>query len=65
MHLSCSPHAGVILTGISAGYEHTCAVATGGGLWCWGNNNYGQLGISNYVQQYSPMALGLGAGRKE
>jgi alpha-tubulin suppressor-like RCC1 family protein len=29
---------------ITAGYSHTCATRTGGTLWCWGANNYGQLG---------------------
>jgi len=31
------------VTAISAGSEHTCAVA-GGGAWCWGFNYTGQLG---------------------
>lgn len=26
------------------GVRHTCALDTDGGLWCWGNNRYGQTG---------------------
>lgn len=29
---------------LSAGTGHTCAVATGGSLFCWGYNAFGQLG---------------------
>ncbi len=29
---------------VSLGIEHTCAVKTDGGLYCWGLNDYGQLG---------------------
>ncbi|MFM7198282.1 MAG: hypothetical protein ACKO2D_10425, partial [Chloroflexota bacterium] len=29
---------------IAAGGKFTCAIATGGGLWCWGSNASGQVG---------------------
>ena len=29
---------------ITAGYKHTCVVLTDGGVACWGDNNWGQLG---------------------
>lgn len=31
---------------IAAGSEHTCAIR-GGALFCWGSNNFGQLGLGN------------------
>jgi alpha-tubulin suppressor-like RCC1 family protein len=32
-------------TGVAAGYNHGCAIRTGGDLWCWGDNRFGALGI--------------------
>ncbi|WP_232469031.1 hypothetical protein [Bdellovibrio bacteriovorus] len=32
---------------ISAGYYHTCAVNSAGGVLCWGNNTTGEAGHSN------------------
>ena len=29
---------------VSAGNRHTCAVIEGGGVWCWGDDTYSQLG---------------------
>jgi hypothetical protein len=29
---------------VAAGYLHTCVIKTNGSLWCWGDNEYGQLG---------------------
>ncbi|HMN07617.1 MAG TPA: Ig-like domain-containing protein [Gemmatimonadaceae bacterium] len=37
---------GVTFTEISAGGRHTCGIATGGDLYCWGANDSLQLGTS-------------------
>jgi alpha-tubulin suppressor-like RCC1 family protein len=38
---------GVGNTSISAGDHHSCIVTAPGGVKCWGQNSYGQLGIGN------------------
>ena len=55
---------------IAAGYKHTCAVLSGGGLKCWGYNNRGQLGTGARYDWNTPTnvwyttdAVAVAAGR--
>jgi len=35
---------GVPVSSVASGFDHTCAVTTGGDAFCWGDNFFGQLG---------------------
>lgn len=46
---------------IDAGFAHTCVVALGGEVWCWGENGSGQLGDGTTTDQTLPVKVsGLG-----
>jgi alpha-tubulin suppressor-like RCC1 family protein len=55
-------HVPVAVSGLAAGVvavaggdSHTCAVATGGVVKCWGDNLYGELGINSNSDSHVPV----------
>ncbi len=48
---------------VAAGWEHACALSRAGGVKCWGNNVYGQLGDGTFNSQFTPVNVqGLNGG---
>jgi alpha-tubulin suppressor-like RCC1 family protein len=43
--------------GLAAGGTHTCAIARGGGVMCWGRNYHGQLGNGSKLSNLVPVSV--------
>lgn len=52
---------------LDAGLNHTCAIAAAGGVWCWGSDEFGQLGddptFGAAATSQVPLPVALPAGR--
>ena len=53
--------AGVSFQSIAAGSAHTCALTTTGQAYCWGWNEYGQLGNNSTTNSRIPVAVQMPA----
>jgi alpha-tubulin suppressor-like RCC1 family protein len=48
---------------IATGSAHSCALTTGGGVKCWGDNSIGELGDGTFVERHAPVNVsGLTSG---
>ncbi len=59
------PSNGKVMVDISAGYQHTCGLASDGTAYCWGFNGHGQLGSGNNTDSSVPVAVATGLKFKQ
>ena len=56
------PNLAHAVSAVSAGMSHTCALATDGGVQCWGSDTDGMLGVGIDIRRLTPVdAVGLEA----
>jgi prepilin-type N-terminal cleavage/methylation domain-containing protein len=44
-------------TQVDCGWNFTCALKSDGTVWCWGDNQDGQLGNGNLIDQFTPVQV--------
>lgn len=51
------------VTAVSVGIDSSCVLDMNGAVWCWGNNNVGQLGNNSTTNSLAPVqVMGLSSG---
>jgi alpha-tubulin suppressor-like RCC1 family protein len=51
------PPASECTNAVTAGREHACAIRSDGTAWCWGRNDYGQLGDGTNTDRTAPVMV--------
>src|SRR5690606_34698155 len=51
---------GLTFTQVSVGGDHSCGIATAGALYCWGHNDWRQLGVNAPGQSAAPIQVAAG-----
>lgn len=54
--VAVSQPSGVTFPLVTAGSSQACGLDTGGQTWCWGRNNFGQLGDNSSTNRNAPVA---------
>ena len=55
--VQANPPAGVTFTQVTAGELHTCALDTDGTAWCWGDDDFEQLGTEAVQDASTPIQV--------
>jgi alpha-tubulin suppressor-like RCC1 family protein len=53
----CVPESSSCAKAVTAGAEHACAIRDDGTAWCWGRNDFGQLGDGTIEDRASPVQV--------
>jgi len=61
--VATSALAGKNIQRIAAGEYNTCAIDSSGQVYCWGRNDYGQLGNGSHTDSSVPVAISALAGK--
>lgn len=48
----------MVFKSLSVGYYHACSIDTNNSLYCWGDNEYGQLGVRDIERSNVPVKVG-------